>query len=1124
MGCRLKVLLRNAWKEAGCHIKSTLKCLVLLKPFLILAIFMLVYALGAGSFVHASDPGWKMVSAPLVSPQEARQIMKDLAVEPLGGAGDPLQIEITPEIRELARSLQDDPKLIYEFVRNHIDYVPYYGALKGAALTLVERSGNDFDQATLMIALLRESGYSARYVYGEMTIPNHGAADDYDMKHWLGVDANSSVIGQVLANGGIPATVYSSYTYLHRVWVKATIDEGDYLFDPAFKPWQEIAGLDIASAMGYDKAELLSAVGGEVGTDYVQNLNESGLNAKLTQYATNLIDFIRANYPNAGVEEIIGGRKIIPEYLEEYPTDLRFPYTVVAHWDNVPDEYVHKVRIEHGGIDEEFHIAEIAGKRLSITYETGTMGSSGSGSETIPPENKIPLSLAGKIQIKAANPVNPRAPGVESKVVPEMEKMSPRLDRGAEEEGSVRDGTWDFGRIYPNGYVQGDYQVTNTNSVTVQIYVSLSSNPSGAYSIQSGGGSHSLAPGQSHTVAVRLSSDGQSPGTKTGELRIQWYHQGSQFADNRTNLTGIIAHDPEISGAGLNFGQTYLEEPREGTCWIQNDSEESLSLTIDSISIQGSDQNRFEILSGAGTGVLSPGQRRDIEVSYLSDVVGDHDDAHVLIELTYDGLHYHGDGGVKLSLSGETLPLPNAKLWLDDDLIAQGDSSGAMILSIDHPYPDEGGTYGDQSAEYKMKPGDSTYVIISDFGGSKAGLLLKKRQKIMEEYRASGLPDDSREVLTETLNVMGQTWMEETTLNVNMLSELWDVISIRHHRFGVVAQERGYYIDVKAQAGASISRHGNDLDEHACFRASNFLMSAMEHGVLEQLQIDVPAASTVKLFQIANSQGHKIFMANADNYSTIEDQLTGYSSQDFQGFHDKVYNDGATLFLPAEGQLTSAGWEWKGKGYIEYSETETTAHVGMIIGGDYYGGYAVLDAFADAAQLVKNKTVKLWNDVTSIFDRKSKDPINMTTGAATSENTDLSMGGGEPLGLHLTRFYTSDSHYKKTVLGHGWNHNYNVYADVHSDGESGLGSRLPVDCAALIAASVSTLDLMETDPQVREWTISSLIGKWAMDRLSYNAVSVYLRKMALTYIKLPDDTYNPPPGVTMELIKDGSLY
>ena len=583
-------------------------------------------------------------------------------------------------------------------------------------------------------------------------------------------------------------------------------------------------------------------------------------------YTGNLIDFLRANYPNADVEEVLGGREIVPEYLEFLPTSLRFSNTPQEYWDNVPDGKMHRVHIQHGEIDEEFYIAEIAGKRLSITYEEGARASGGSGLPLQSPGKEIPINLKGSQRI----------------TLPFEEIVGPSIEEQSKGGISGRGGTWDFGRVYPNGYAQGGYQVTNPNSVTVQIYVSLSSNPSGAYSIQSGGGSHSLAPGHSHTVAVRLSGDGQSPGTKTGELRVQWYYQGSQFDDDRTNLTGIIAHNPDLSGAGLNFGQAYLGEPSEGTCWIQNDSKESLPLTIDSISIQGSDQNRFEILSGGGSGTLSPGQRRDIDVRYLADIIGVHDDAYVLIEVTYDGLPYHGDGGAKLSLSGETLALPTAKLWLEDNLIAQGGSAGTMILSIDHPYADQGGTYGDESAEYKMKPGDpgnySTYVIISDFGGSRDGLLLKKRQRIMEEYRASGLPDDSREVLTETLNVMGQTWMEETTLNEEMLSEINDVISIRHHRFGVVAQEAGYYIDVKAQAGSHISKHNNDLAENACFRASNFLMSAMEHGVLEQLQIDRPAASTVKLFQIANSQGHKIFMANADNYSTIEPQLTGYSA------------------------------------------------------------------------------------------------------------------------------------------------------------------------------------------------------------------------------------------------------
>ena len=84
--------------------------------------------------------------------------------------------EESPEIEELARNLQHDPKLIYEFVRNKIEYVPYYGFLKGATQTLLDRAGNDADQAALLAALLRASGFTAKYNYGYQSIPDDGRA------------------------------------------------------------------------------------------------------------------------------------------------------------------------------------------------------------------------------------------------------------------------------------------------------------------------------------------------------------------------------------------------------------------------------------------------------------------------------------------------------------------------------------------------------------------------------------------------------------------------------------------------------------------------------------------------------------------------------------------------------------------------------------------------------------------------------------------------------------------------------------------------------------------------------------------------------------------------------------
>jgi hypothetical protein len=67
-----------------------------------------------------------------------------------------------------------------------------------------------------------------------------------------------------------------------RLWVKATIDGGDYLFNPAFKGYQDISGIaDIEAAAGYSRVALLAAAaaGASSGNGYTQNLNGDVLTA-----------------------------------------------------------------------------------------------------------------------------------------------------------------------------------------------------------------------------------------------------------------------------------------------------------------------------------------------------------------------------------------------------------------------------------------------------------------------------------------------------------------------------------------------------------------------------------------------------------------------------------------------------------------------------------------------------------------------------------------------------------------------------------------------------------------------------------------------------------------------------
>ncbi len=99
-----------------------------------------------GSF---SGPGWIMATVKPLSDSaletKANNATRTGPTAALLGAATLSATFQSPEIKELARALLYDPKLIYDYVHNHIEYTPYYGSLKGATLTLLDGCGNDFD-------------------------------------------------------------------------------------------------------------------------------------------------------------------------------------------------------------------------------------------------------------------------------------------------------------------------------------------------------------------------------------------------------------------------------------------------------------------------------------------------------------------------------------------------------------------------------------------------------------------------------------------------------------------------------------------------------------------------------------------------------------------------------------------------------------------------------------------------------------------------------------------------------------------------------------------------------------------------------------------------------------------
>lgn len=286
------------------------------------------------------------------------------------------------ELKELARALRNDVDLIYEFVRNNVEYVPMYGLQKGALGAVIDRSGTAFDQAHLMVELLRESGYTATYHAGTIQL------DGTQVNSWLGTN-NADAVRAILKDGGIPATVSGTTTVtsatIAHCWVQVTIGGTNYLFDPAYKPRAFASSIDLAAAMGWSESSFTATAQSTLSTGtqgtapWVKNVNNAGMASTLDTYASNLLTYLRNNHANSELENVIGGGEITPAVIPTgglRQTSLPYTATSLRTWTgNVPDQYRTKMTIQlisrdppAPGITKLLYVDEVYGRR--IIFET----------------------------------------------------------------------------------------------------------------------------------------------------------------------------------------------------------------------------------------------------------------------------------------------------------------------------------------------------------------------------------------------------------------------------------------------------------------------------------------------------------------------------------------------------------------------------------------------------------------------------------------------------------------------------------------------------------------------------------------------------------------------------------
>ena len=273
------------------------------------------------------------------------------------------------EIIALADGLDDDPELIYEYVYNNYQFLPTWGLFQSARDTYFSKAGNALDQSTLLQALLRAAGYQTEYALGVIEIPLS------QVKNWVGVQDSDGLMEAMFTYGGMSVEIDGSVVRMDHVWTRVKVGGIWYPLDPSFKAYAATSGIDLGSALGYNQAAYLAAAeqGAQIGSDWVEDVNQANIATHLTQYATNLMDYLNDNAPFAYLDDIIGGRDIVPVAVEGLPTHL--PYTVVeslGESESVPDEHIYKWRVEMPGLAFEALAPFLLGERVTIFYEGAT--------------------------------------------------------------------------------------------------------------------------------------------------------------------------------------------------------------------------------------------------------------------------------------------------------------------------------------------------------------------------------------------------------------------------------------------------------------------------------------------------------------------------------------------------------------------------------------------------------------------------------------------------------------------------------------------------------------------------------------------------------------------------------
>jgi transglutaminase-like putative cysteine protease/uncharacterized protein YcbK (DUF882 family) len=323
----------------------------------------------------------------VVEPGEIRLLGDSSSIPPRGVPSAPaepptgnelsgtIDVQITPEIQELANSLGNHPLNIFRHVYNNYHHTPYYGSMKGSLDTYWEKEGNDYDLASLLIALFRASNVPARYVKAKIVVPIERVLK------WVGFNDPMAAL-HYISGAKIPMGYYTrggkiSHVELEHVYLEAYIPYANYRgtgeddtgkfwisLDPSFKGYNvSREGVDLASQMRFDWKNFADGYLGEL-----RNITP------IEYYKKKVDEYISQNYPGQSVDSLKRITEISRMQFDFLPNTL--PYIVsevLERFSEIPPGLRHRLRFAiPGALDFPISLPEVSGRRITLSFEGAT--------------------------------------------------------------------------------------------------------------------------------------------------------------------------------------------------------------------------------------------------------------------------------------------------------------------------------------------------------------------------------------------------------------------------------------------------------------------------------------------------------------------------------------------------------------------------------------------------------------------------------------------------------------------------------------------------------------------------------------------------------------------------------